>query len=230
MNRSEVNQILCDSAAFMARHGVELPPFARWSPDHLRARVSTDSALVRANSLGWDITDFGLGRFEAQGLVLFTLRNGTASNIACGRGALYAEKVMISRDRQVTPAHRHNLKTEDIINRGGGALVLELFRAGADGGVDEQTPVSVLTDGTWRILPPGGHLRLLPGESVTLEPDCWHAFWGEGGDVLIGEVSNVNDDRTDNVFRDPIGRFASVTEDAPPLHLLVSDYDTWLPR
>ncbi len=63
---------------------------------------------------------------------------------------------------------------------------------------------------------------------MTLEPDTWHAFWGEGGDVLIGEVSNVNDDRTDNIFRDPIGRFSQIEEDEAPLHLLVSDYDRWL--
>ena len=74
----------------------------------------------------------------------------------------------------------------------------------------------------------GGILRLAPGESVTLMPGNWHAFRGEGGDVLIGEVSTVNDDRTDNIFRDPIGRFADIEEDEDPLHLLVSDYETWL--
>jgi len=57
-----------------------------------------------------------------------------------------------------------------------------------------------------------------------LMPGDWHAFWGEGGDVLIGEVSTVNDDETDNVFREPIGRFSQVEEDEAPRHLLVSDY------
>ena len=71
-------------------------------------------------------------------------------------------------------------------------------------------------------------MRFAPGESVTLMPGDWHAFWGEGGDVLIGEVSTVNDDRTDNVFRAPIGRFADIDEDVAPTHLLVSDYDAWL--
>ena len=46
--------------------------------------------------------------------------------------------------------------------------------------------------------------------------------------MLIGEVSSVNDDETDNVFRDPIGRFAGVEEDVEPTHPLVSDYPTWL--
>ena len=63
---------------------------------------------------------------------------------------------------------------------------------------------------------------------ITLMPGDWHAFWGEGGDVLIGEVSTVNDDETDNIFHDPIGRFADIDEDEEPLHLLASDYAMWL--
>ena len=63
---------------------------------------------------------------------------------------------------------------------------------------------------------------------MTLEPDTWHAFWGEGGEVLIGEVSNVNDDLTDNIFRETIGRFSDDRRGRAPLHLLVSDYETWL--
>ncbi|MGB0251473.1 MAG: D-lyxose/D-mannose family sugar isomerase, partial [Paracoccaceae bacterium] len=83
-------------------------------------------------------------------------------------------------------------------------------------------------DGIRREYAPGDKLALAPGESVTLMPGDWHAFWGEGGDVLIGEVSTVNDDETDNLFREPIGRFANITEDVDPMHLLVSDYATWL--
>jgi D-lyxose ketol-isomerase len=52
--------------------------------------------------------------------------------------------------------HRHNLKTEDIINKGGGTLVLELFKANADGsGSTENAEVNtLLTDGLAR--PPAG--------------------------------------------------------------------------
>lgn len=227
MNRSRINDILRESRAFIESFGYRLPPFASWSPVEMQARVQQDGASIRDRALGWDITDYGQGRFADLGLFLFTVRNGAASAVEAGRGMLYAEKIMISRDRQISPMHRHNLKTEDIINRGGGTLVLELFRARPDGGIDDRAPLRVLTDGRWRGMEAGSHLRLSPGESVTLEPDCWHAFWGEG-DVLIGEVSNVNDDRTDNVFRDPIGRFSTITEDTDPAHLLVSDYDTWL--
>ena len=124
--------------------------------------------------------------------------------------------------------HHHNYKTEDVINRGGATLVLELFSSTAFGDIDKEADVHVMVDGRRRTLKAGAHLALKPGESVSLEPNHWHAFWGEGGDVLIGEVSNVNDDVTDNIFRDPIGRFSHIEENEQPLHLLVSDYDQWL--
>ncbi|WP_425052633.1 D-lyxose/D-mannose family sugar isomerase [Psychromarinibacter sp. S121] len=228
MKRSTVNEILKDGDAFIRSFGYIMPPFAYWTPEELKRRVAEDSPMVRDHALGWDITDYGQGKYDDMGLFLFTVRNGTNDNIPQGKGMLYAEKIMISGEDQLSPMHRHNLKTEDIINRGGGTLVLELFKAKADGSVDENAEVRVLTDGRARVMEAGGLLKLKPGESVTLETDTWHAFWGEGGRVLIGEVSNVNDDRTDNVFREPIGRFSEIEEDADPVHLLVSDYDKWL--
>lgn len=228
MKRSVVNEILKDGDAFIRSFGFVMPPFAYWSPDELKARVRDDAPMIRDHTLGWDITDYGQGRYDEMGLFLFTVRNGSNANLPRGKGMLYAEKIMISGEDQLSPMHRHNLKTEDIINRGGATLVLELFKAAPDGSIDEAAEVRVLTDGRERVLGPGDHLKLAPGESVTLQTDTWHAFWGEGGRVLIGEVSNVNDDRTDNVFREKIGRFSQIEEDAAPVHLLVSDYDTWL--
>ena len=228
MERSEINEILEESDRFIRSFGYVMPPFAYWSPQEMRARTASDAGAIRANRLGWDITDYGQGRFEDLGLFLFTVRNGSAEDLAAGRGMLYAEKIMISRKDQLSPMHRHNIKAEDIINRGGGKLVLELFAAAEDGSIDPSADVAVPTDGVVRKIPAGGLLKLDPGESVTLMPGVWHAFWGEGGDVLIGEVSTVNDDLTDNVFREPIGRFSTIIEDEKPRHLLVSDYDTWL--
>jgi D-lyxose ketol-isomerase len=224
MNRSEVNEILRRSSAFIRSFGYVMPPFADWEPEQMR-RATQEAPDIIARRLGWDVTDFGQGRFEDFGLFLFTVRNGNAADLAQGRGMLYAEKIMISRAGQRAPMHRHNIKAEDIINRGGGDLVLELFAPAPDGSIDPHAPVTVPCDGVPRTLPAGGHLRLNPGESVTLLPGVWHAFWGERADVLIGEVSTVNDDLTDNVFRDPVGRFSDIVEDEAPWRLLVADYD-----
>ena len=48
----------------------------------------------------------------------------------------YAEKIMISRQDQISPMHRHIVKAEDIINRGGGVLALKLYNSDAEGHVD----------------------------------------------------------------------------------------------
>lgn len=221
MKRSMVNEILREGDAFIRSFGYRLPPFAYWTPEQMRA--ASDTAIVK-RGLGWDVTDYGLGKFDETGLFLFTVRNGDPADLGRGRGMLYAEKVLISRVDQLSPMHRHIIKAEDIINRGGGTLVLKLFASTPDGSIDRESDVSVPVDGQIRTLPAGGLLKLDVGESVTLLPSVWHAFWAEGADCFIGEVSTVNDDRTDNVFEDPIGRFSSIEEDEPALRLLVSDY------
>jgi D-lyxose ketol-isomerase len=225
MKRSRINEILREGDAFNRSFGYIMPPYAYWSPQELRER--RPAGIVDAR-LGWDITDYGLEKFDELGLFLFTVRNGRAEDLTRGTGMLYAEKIMISRKDQLSPMHRHIVKAEDIINRGGGKLVLELFMSNPDGSVDDKAEVSVPTDGVIRKMPAGSLLKLDPGESVTLMPGVWHAFWGEGGDVLIGEVSTVNDDLTDNIFNQKIGRFSNIEEDEEPVHLLVSDYDKWL--
>lgn len=225
MKRSIVNKILREGDEFIQSFGFRLPPFAYLSPDELQKQ---DHKTIKSLSMGWDITDYGQGKFDEMGLFLFTVRNGLVSDLGNGRGKLYAEKIMISRQNQLSPMHKHYLKTEDIINRGGGTLVIELFDSNESGGIDRENDVSVPVDGVIRNFRAGGKLQLAPGESVTLEPGIWHAFWGEGDDVLIGEVSTVNDDNTDNEFELPIGRFSTIEEDERPTHLLVSDYVTYL--
>lgn len=225
MKRSEVNEILQAGDAFIRSFGYILPPFAYLDPQALRAAPHD---LIKDRRMGWDITDYGQGRFDELGLFLFTARNGVMNDLSRGQGMLYAEKIMISRQDQLSPMHKHFQKAEDIINRGGAKLVLELFASTGRGEIDRRSDVTVPVDGQLRTVSAGGHLALAPGESLTLLPGIWHAFWGEGGDVLIGEVSTVNDDLNDNLFEQPIGRFSDIEEDEAPLHLLVSDYDRWL--
>ncbi len=42
--------------------------------------------------------------------------------------------------------------------------------------------------------------------------------------ILLGEVSKVNDDRVDNRFYEPTGRFPAIEEDEAPLYLLGNEY------
>ena len=225
MQRSRINAIQAEAQDFMAAHGINLPPFAHWTPDQMRERAT---AAICHGRLGWDITDYGQGDFDRLGLFLFTLRNGSQAELAGGAGRVYAEKLLISQDRQISPMHTHRMKTEDIINRAGAVLAIRLVGSDDQGRMDRKTGTSIECDGITRQVAPGDVIRLRPGESVTLRPGDWHEFWAEGGPCLIGEVSTVNDDLTDNIFAAPIGRFAEINEDQPPVRLLVSDYDRFL--
>jgi D-lyxose ketol-isomerase len=227
MKRSRINQIMAEADDMIRHHGFVLPPFAYWTPDEFKARAQAARHVIDARC-GWDITDYGAGRYDEMGLFLFTLRNGVLGDLQRGGGMCYAEKLLISKQDQLSPMHTHALKAEDIINRGGASLVLELFGSDDQGRFAEDRGGSILCDGIRRDYGPGDKIRLAPGESITLMPGDWHAFWGDGGDVLVGEVSTVNDDETDNIFREPIGRFAKIDEDEAPTHLLVSAYQRWL--
>lgn len=226
MKRSEINSIIREAEAFIASVGFLLPRFADWSPSEWRGKGDTVSQLVQVGC-GWDVTDFGRGEFEQFGLVLVTLRNGAPGERA-GIGVPYAEKILVVRQGQITPAHHHKRKIEDIIVRGGAPLAVRLNNVLPEGGVDRAGKVVVEMDGEVREFAAGETAVVEPGASITLKPGCAHSFWGLGGDCLAGEVSSVNDDQTDNFFIEPASRFPAVDEDEPPCRLLVSDYGSWL--
>lgn len=222
MKRSEINAIIAHAKEFCKEMNFALPPFVYWTPDDW-AKKGSECAEIADNQLGWDITDFGSGDFYKVGLMLITLRNGNLADEKYKK--TYAEKIMIVREGQVTPMHYHYQKYEDIINRGGGNLVIKLYNRTDDDELAD-TPVTVSVDGVKRTLPAGGILVLEPGESICMHARLYHSFWGEEGKgtVLVGEVSRVNDDHNDNRFYKPVGRFPEIEEDEAPLHLLGVEY------
>ena len=188
------------------------------------ADMGHEADEIRENALGWDVTDFGAGDFESLGLLLFAMRNGNY-HLAGQYPKSYAEKVMVVRPGQVTPMHFRWKKREDIINRGGGDLVLEMYKSGKDEELsDERFLVSL--DGVRKDCAPGERIVLSPGDSICLEPGVYHTFYGtrETEAVLVGEASAVNDDANDNRLLEPMGRFPKIEEDQEPTHLLCNEY------
>ena len=161
----------------------------------------------------WDITDFGLGDFERCGLTLVNLATEPE----------YCEKLMHARKGQVTPAHTHAKKKEDIVCRAG-ELIVRLWptRPGRSAATDESLEVPV--NGRLQRVGAGEDLRLPAGWRVTLVPGVWHEFFPASAECVIGEVSTANDDLHDNFFVDPrIGRFSAIEEDAAAEVRLVSE-------
>jgi D-lyxose ketol-isomerase len=224
MKRSEINGIIREALGFLRENRFLLPRFALWSAEDWKKKGPECVEIARCQ-LGWDITDFGSGKFRERGLVIFTIRNGTFEELKKANGKTYAEKVLITAEKQVTPIHFHYQKMEDIINRGGGDLVIRLWNSTPDEKLAD-TEVRVLIDGTEVRVPSGGTVTLEPGDSVCLPQRLYHSFWGkEGkGTVLVGEVSRVNDDYVDNRFYEGVGRFPTIEEDEPAAYLLYDDY------
>jgi D-lyxose ketol-isomerase len=222
MKRSEINTIMRDAEHFVRQRAFYLPPFAYWTPADWESKGEEASEIVD-NEMGWDITDFGRGDYKKDGLCIFVIRNGGAENVKTKIGKLYCEKILISDVDQRTPMHFHWRKVEDIINRGGGKLVIRIYNSTPDEGLAD-TDVTVKIDGVKRIVKAGDTVVLSPGESITLPSRLYHEFWGAESRVLVGEVSLVSEDQVDNRFYDRVGRFPEIEEDEPPLYLLVQDY------
>ncbi len=222
MKRSELNGIMREAVTFLEGMRFLLPPFAFWSPEAWRSR-GPEYREVADCMLGWDITDFGSGDYLRVGLLMFTLRNGHYARAEYAKP--YAEKILITREEQVTPFHFHWKKMEDIINRGGGNLLVQVHNATPEARLAD-TPVEVSVDGRRYAVGAGSIIRIRPGESITIPSGQYHKFWGEPGrgTVLLGEVSKVNDDTSDNRFLDAVGRFPAVDEDEPALYLLGNEY------
>lgn len=221
MKRSEINRYLTNAERAFSGAGFALPPFARYSAAEWE-NLGHEYDEIRENMLGWDITDFGAGDFEKSGLLLLTVRNGAPGDPS---GKTYAEKLMYVLEEQVTPMHFHWKKMEDIINRAGGNLLVQVFLADEDGGLSD-ADVPVMRDGVKSVVPAGAVLRLTPGESITMQRGLYHTFWGErgSGPAIVGEVSMVNDDVSDNRFFRPAGRFPAIEEDETPYRLLCNEY------
>ena len=223
MKRSEINTIIIEAKDFCKKHNFNLPPFAFWSVQDWKNKDKEKVNEIITHSLGWDITDFGLGNFKKTGICIFTIRNGSPDNLKSGKGKLYAEKVFFLYENQEVPLHYHWIKVEDVINRAGVDIGVQLYNSTKDDDLDN-TNIITSIDGEKVDIEAGKEFFLKSGESITLMPGVYHRFWCPNERVLVGEVQLVIDDNNDNMFYKPVGRFPKIEEDEEPIHLLCNEY------
>ncbi|MCF2661560.1 D-lyxose/D-mannose family sugar isomerase [Pseudoflavonifractor phocaeensis] len=223
MKRSQINSAIRRMEHLAKQNGFVLPPFCRWTPADWTGK-GHEYDEIRDNMLGWDVTDYGLGEFEKTGFTLITLRNGNVKQ-PDRYPKPYAEKLLMLEEGQYSPMHFHWHKMEDIINRGGGSILIRVYNAAPDETFAD-TNVRVCKDGCSYWVEAGSQVRLDPGESITIYPYLYHDFEvvPGTGPVLLGEVSMCNDDQNDNRFYQPMGRFPEIDEDEPPYRLLCTEY------
>ena len=224
MKRSRINQVIMDMEALIKEHRFEMPPFVGWTPEKWK-NIGSEYDEIRDNKLGWDITDFGLGKFEEVGFSLFTIRNGN-QKMPEKYKKTYAEKLLMLYEGQTAAMHFHASKMEDIINRGGNDVYITVYNGSKDGQMLD-SDVTVYSDGKKEVVTAGTKVILKPGQSITIMPYMYHDFIvpESGGAVLLGEVSMCNDDENDNYFYNRnVGRFPEIEEDEAPYRLLCTEY------
>lgn len=223
MKRSRINAALKEMEQMVERCCFALPPFCSFTPEEWKEK-GHDYDEIRENMLGWDITDYGMGDFDKLGFSLITIRNGNMKLDKYTK--TYAEKLLYLKEGQYSPMHFHWSKMEDIINRGGGNVLIRVYNATPEEELDRASQVHVHVDGREIVVQAGTQVRLTPGESITIYPYLYHDFEVEpgSGHVLLGEVSQLNDDNADNRFYEKLGRFPTIEEDEPPYRLLCNEY------
>lgn len=223
MKRSQINKTIKEMEALINKHGFALPPFCSWKPEDWKHK-GHEYDEIRDNMLGWDVTDYGEGRFDELGFALITIRNGNVK-MSDKYKKPYAEKLLMLKEDQYSPMHFHWGKMEDIINRGGGNVLIRVYNSTPSGKFAD-TDVKIYSDGREYQVPAGTQVRLTPGESISIFPYMYHDFMVEKGTgaVLLGEVSMCNDDKNDNRFYEDLGRFPTLEEDEEPYRLLCTEY------
>ena len=126
MKRSEINATIKKMEALLDECRFKLPPYLYFTPEEW-ADKNHEYDEIRECELGWDVTDYGEGKFDTLGLALITIRNGNIHNPKYPK--TYAEKIMMCDSGQVSPMHYHENKREDIINRGGNDVVFTFYNA-----------------------------------------------------------------------------------------------------
>lgn len=224
MKRSQINKALRELEAMCVKEHCYLPPFCHFTPEEWLEK-GHEYDEVRDCMLGWDITDFGSGDFDKIGFSLITIRNGNRK-MADKYPKVYAEKLLYLKEGQSAANHFHWFKTEDIINRGGGNALIRVYNSLPDEEIDYISDVTIHSDGRTYTVPAGTQIRLTPGESIFIYQGLYHDFNVESGTgpVLLGEVSQCNDDNTDNRFNPPAGRFPEIEEDEAPYRLLCNEH------
>ena len=183
MKRSEINHFLDEGITFLKSRRYSLPPQAFWTLSEWNKNRDKATELAKRR-IGWDLTDFGSGNYKRIGLLLYTLSNGIVGQNSEPVDQPFSNKLLIVGENQVTPLHHHRMKMEDIINLGGGNLLLKVFNVGESESIDKASPVKIFQNEIWEEHGAGRVMTLEPGERVKARPPSLSRILGsarEGG-------------------------------------------------
>ena len=211
MKRSEINRSIQEAKILLEEYKWSLPKWAYWSKSNYESNPKL-SEYLRNHQMGWDVTDFGKNNFQKEGAVLFCIRNG---NKKSKKSTTYCEKLLLLMPNQKIPFHFHKRKTEDIINKCNGVLELGLYASNNQFYKKKESFILNIDSKPTRIKP-NTKIFLKPGQSITIKPYFCHYLKSSNKNkknLIVGEVSSLNDDCCDNYFPDKNLRFSKIEED-----------------
>jgi len=230
VKRSEINATLLLARDFFEAYRFKLPKWAAWSPVNWDYS-GEEMQAIKDCQLGWDVTDFAQGNFSEQGMTSFMLRNGAPSlepppdHAPQEAKRHYSEKIMLVQLHQTLPLLALKHRTQDLINRGGGDLVVQVYLSTTEYELDEKKRVPLQVNGIAYNVKAGGIVRLVSGDGLTLQPATYYKYWAEKASCIVGAISTTCDETNDYLFFDPnCQRFPSIEPDESPLHLLHYEY------
>ena len=149
-----------------------------------------------------EVADFGLGRFEKEGLGLITYVNTDRS----------CAKELVMWPGQTCPQHRHPPVAGDPgkeetfrVRQGECTLYVDEGPESVAPSLRCQPPSEFYSDAMREVV-------LRPGDQFTLRPNTWHWFQAGPEGCVVSEFSTTNRDESD-IFLDPNIRRIPVVED-----------------
>lgn len=159
---------------------------------HVAAMLASGGVVLTAAEIDRiEIIDFGLGRFETEGLGIVVYVNNPR----------YCAKELVLWPNQACPQHRHPPvgddpgKTETFRCRSGECyLYLD--------GPATASPARSAPVGQEKHYAAGREIVLRPGGQFTIPPNTWHWFIAGPAGAVVSEFSSTSRDEAD-VFADP---------------------------
>ncbi|MFP4381073.1 MAG: D-lyxose/D-mannose family sugar isomerase [Candidatus Sumerlaeia bacterium] len=229
MKRSDINNEIQLALDVFEAHRFYLPKWAAWSPENWE-HCGPEVAQIKACMLGWSVTDFDRDNFREQGFVTFIERNGIVDEMRefaqrhSVQDKAYGERLGFIQKRQATAMLKHNISTKDIVNRGGGDLVVQIFLSTPDDELDEHNRIPTCINGIAYNIKAGGISRLAPGDGITIHAGVFHKFWAEKAGCIVGEIYTSSPKKNEIFLLEPGEWYNRIEEDEDPLFLLNHEY------
>ena len=199
LQRSDINRLIEEAMEEFGRKGFILPAWAYW--DLKKWDENRELAEdIRKEELGWRVSDFNSGRFEAYGGGFFTLSNAALDSDGSRKDIdqMHSVKYIYRKGGQKAPLHFHWSKREEYLNYGDGITTIVLYNRASENEIDTKSPVEVKINHIWQAVAAGTPVEIPSASSIYIPRRTIHAYGTKKGSTVAVETASRNNDNKDN--------------------------------